>query len=94
VVVRLGERLADEGLLDPPYDEESFENGEGLSRVDAGPARLIALMTLAGLARAHAHPRADEWIGDARRGISSVPPAIFPPVLRDLWADIEELPRG
>jgi hypothetical protein len=94
VVVRLGEKLADEGLLDPPYDEVSFETGEGLSRVDAGPARLIALMTLAGLARAHGHPRADEWIGAARRGIPSVPPRVFPPSLRDLWADIEALPSA
>ena len=94
VVVRLGEQLADEGLLDPPYDEETFKTEEGLSHNDAGPARLIALMTLAALAKSQAQPRAAEWIGDARRGIPSVPPSIFFPSLRDLWAEIEALPQS
>lgn len=94
VIVRLGEGLADDGLLEPPYDEETFKTGEGLSQSDAGPARLIALMTLGAYAKSLGHPRAEEWIGAARRGISSVPPSVFFPSLRDLWADIEELPRG
>jgi hypothetical protein len=94
VVVRLGEELFDGGLLEPPYDEETFHTGEGLSRSDAGPSRLIALMTLTGYAKSLGHPRADEWLEGARRGMPTVPASVLSPSLRDLWAGIEELPRA
>lgn len=90
--VRLGERLFDDGLLGPPYDECTFETGEPLSRNDAGPARLLGLMTLAGNAKALLHPRASEWIDAARAEIPAVPPTVFSESMRTLWSDIEELP--
>jgi hypothetical protein len=92
VVIRLAERLFDLGLLGPPYDERTFNTGEPLSHSDAGPARLIALMTLAGYARALGHPRAVEWIELARVGIPAVPPTVFPESLRTLWSAIDEIP--
>jgi hypothetical protein len=93
VLVRLGEELFDQGLLAPPYDERTFDlEDEPLSQSDAGPSRLLALMTLAAYARATRDPRADEWIEAARGGIHAVPPTVFSPALRELWSDIGELP--
>lgn len=92
VVVGLGEQLFDEGLLGPPYDERTFDTGEPISHGDAGPARLIALMSLAGYARTLDNPRAAEWIEAARMGISVVPPKVFSENLRQLWSKIEDLP--
>jgi hypothetical protein len=91
VVVRLGEQLYDAGLLGPPYDERTFTD-DPLSRHDAGPTRLLALMTLAAFAHALRDPRAREWIDASREGIRTVPPAVFPDKLRELWEDIGELP--
>ena len=91
VVVRLGEQLFDDGLLNPPYDEYSFSTDEPLRPLDAGPARLIGLMRLATSARALMHPRAAEWIEAARAGIPAVPPTVFSENLRELWSKIEDL---
>ena len=60
--------------------------------MDAGPQRLIALMTLAGNANAVGHPRSTEWVAAAREGVSAVPPAVFGPQLRELWAGLGGLP--
>jgi hypothetical protein len=93
VLVSLGEELFDKGLLAPPHDERTFDiEGEPISPNDAGPSRLLALMTLAAYARVLRDPRADEWVEAARRGIPSVPPTVFSPSLRELWSDIAELP--
>ncbi len=92
VVLRLGEQLWEEGLLGPPYDEVSFHTDEELTNGDAGPARLVALMTIAAHAKALGHPRAEEWIEAARPGISMMPPKVFSKELRDLWSGIEALP--
>lgn len=88
VLVRLGEPLFDAGAMGPPYDEATYDTDEGLSHVDAGPQRLIALMTLAGNASAIGHPRAGEWAAAARKGIGSVPSSVFGPQLRQLWAPL------
>lgn len=92
IIVRLGEQLFDEGLLRPPYDERSFDTGEPISHGDAGPARLLALMTLAGYATTLEHPRATEWVAAARVGIPAVPSTVFSVGLRRLWAGIMDLP--
>lgn len=86
VFVRLGEQLLDEGGLDPPYDERTFDTGEPISHNDAGPARLIALMMLAAHAKALDHPRATTWIELASSAISTVPQTIFSDNLRALWS--------
>ena len=90
-VVRLCEQLYDDGLLGPPYDERTFTD-DPLGCHDAGPKRLLVLMTLAAFAHALRDPRASEWIEAARQGIPAVPPAVFPEKLRDLWAGIQALP--
>jgi hypothetical protein len=87
VFVRLGEQLFDEGCLDPPYDERTFDTGELISQSDAGPARLIALMTLAVHARALGHPRATTWIEAASSGVPTVPQTVFSEDLRALWSE-------
>lgn len=90
---RLGEELFDTGLLAPPYDERTFGTGEEpVGSVDAGPARLLALMTLAASAKAVGHRRAPEWIEAARVGIDAVPPTVFSGSMRELWSGIAELP--
>jgi hypothetical protein len=91
VILQLGARLFDEGQLGPPYDERTFPD-DPISQHDAGPKRLLLLMTLAGLAHAARHPRADEWIAAARAGVPAVPASVFSDDLRALWADVEELP--
>ncbi len=90
-VVKLCEHLYDSGLLGPPYDERTFTD-DPLSCHDAGPTRLLALMTLAAFAHALNDARASEWIEAARKGIAVVPPVVFPDKVRELWADIQELP--
>jgi hypothetical protein len=91
--VRLGEELFDAGLLAPPYDKRTFgTGGEPLRSGDAGPARLLALMTLAASASAVDHRRTPEWIEAARAGISAVPPTVFSPSMREMWSGIAELP--
>jgi hypothetical protein len=92
VIVRLGEQLFDAGLLGPPYDERTYKTDEPLTNGDAGPQRLLALMTLAGHAKRLGTPRADEWIGAARAGIAAVPPSVFSENMRSLWSSIDELP--
>ncbi len=93
--LRLGEQLLDAGLLGPPYDECTYDRSvEPMTRHDAGPARLLALMTLASLAHQFAHPRAGEWIEAASTGIPLVPPAIFSVDLRQRWSAIGELPEA
>lgn len=92
LVVRLGERLYDDGLLGPPFDERSFDTGEPLTATHAGPARLVALMNLAAHAKALVHPRAAEWVEAAQAGIPAVPPTVFSPALRERWAAIAPLP--
>jgi hypothetical protein len=86
VFVRLGEQLFDEGHLNPPYDERTFDTGEPISPSDAGPARLIALMTLAVHAKALGHPRAATWIDTATTGMATVPAAPIPENLRAHWS--------
>jgi hypothetical protein len=88
VLVWLGSQLYDAGLLAPPYDERTFDTGEPIGNVDAGPARLVALMTLAAHASAIGHPRALEWTQAARAGIPAVPPTVFSPNLSTLWSQI------
>lgn len=88
VIVRLGEGLYDKSLLGAPYDERSFGTGEPLHSLDAGPARLIALMTLAAYATAIDHPRAAEWAEAARTGIPAVPPSVFSDDVRAMWSQI------
>lgn len=92
LIVRLGTPLFDAGLLGPPYDERTYDTGEPITNGDAGPQRLLALMTLAAHAKDLGDPRADGWIGAARAGISVVPPSIFSKNLRSLWSGIEDLP--
>jgi len=93
VYVQLGEKLYDDGLLAPPYDERSLlDTNEPIHSSEQGPSRLIALMTLAAYAKAVSDPRANEWITAAQAGIPSVPAAVIPPKLRELWADIGPLP--
>jgi len=92
VLVRLGEEFFDAGLLKPPYDERTYETNESLRALDAGPARLLAVMTLAGFARDLRDPRAQEFIDAARPHLNSIPAEIFTQELRDLWADIAPLP--
>lgn len=91
VLVRLGEQLFDERLLAPPYDERTFHTDEELVSLDAGPARLCALMTLAAYANELGHPRAGVWIDLARAGMCAVPPTVFSPHLRTLWARLDAL---
>lgn len=86
VFVRLGEQLFDEGHLNPPYDERTFDTGEPIRPSDAGPARLIALMTLAVHAKALGHPRAATWIEAATTGMAVVPEAALPEELRAQWS--------
>jgi hypothetical protein len=91
--VRLGEELFDAGLLAPPYNERTFEiDDEPIGSHDAGPARLLALMTLATSAKATDHGRAPEWIEGASAGIGSVPPSVFSQSMREMWSEIAELP--
>jgi hypothetical protein len=93
VFVRLGEELFDAGLLGPPYDERTFDLGEEpITNRDAGPARLLALMTLAAHAKGLGNPRWQEWAEAARAGVPLLPPKVFPENLRDLWSGIEDLP--
>jgi len=92
VFVRLGEQLFDAGMLAPPYDERSFQNGEPLGSHDAGPRRLLALMTLAAYAQALRDPRAQELIDAVFPHLAEVPAAVFPQALRELWAEIAPLP--
>jgi hypothetical protein len=92
IVVRLGAQLFDEGLLRPPYDERSLKIDEPIAEGEAGPQRLMALMTLAAHANGLEHPRAGEWITAARAGIPAVPPSVFSTNIRTLWSSIEELP--
>jgi len=91
--LRLGEQLFDAGMLAPPYDERSFDLGdEPMTGSDAGPARLLALMTLTSLASRFDHPRTGEWTEAAEAGIPLVPPSVFPADLRHKWSAIGELP--
>jgi hypothetical protein len=92
VLVRVGEQMYDEGLLGPPYDERTYHQ-DAISHHDAGPARLNALMTLAALATNTRDPRAAEWTAAARRGIATVPPSVYVPIVRELWEEIEPLPE-
>lgn len=89
VIVWLGGRLYDDGLLGPPYDERTFDTGEPINGSDAGPARLIALVSLAVYAKATGHQRAAEWIEAARAGVPAVPQTVLPAKLRELWSDID-----
>lgn len=91
VLVRLGEDLYDEGALAGPYDERSINDDadEPLWRSEAGPARLLALMTLAVYGHDLGHPRAAEWITAARAGIPTVPSSIFYENIRALWARVD-----
>ena len=91
-ILRLGEDLFDAGHLGPPYDERSFDISEPLSSLDAGPARLVAALTLAGLAHAVRDPRAPDFTEFALRGVHDVPPSVFSSRLRELWVDIAPLP--
>lgn len=88
VLVWLGSQLYDAGLLAPPYDERTFDTGEPVTDTDAGPARLVALITLAAYATAIGHPRAPEWTTAARAGIPTVPQTVFSPNVRALWSRI------
>jgi len=94
VVVQLGELLWDEGALAGPYDERSSPDNpdEPLERGDAGPTRLLALLTLAAYAHELGHPRAPEWISTAKAGIPVVPPSIFFQGIRDRWEALGGLP--
>lgn len=94
VVVKLGGQLYDAGLLGPPYDERSFlDTGEPLNWVDAGPARLRAVMRLASYACRLHDPRAQEFVETALPHLHSVPASVFVAGdLRELWADIAPLP--
>lgn len=91
IVVRLGAQLFDEKRLGPPYDERTFPD-DPISHHDAGPKRLLLLMTLAGFSHAAGHPRADEWIAAARAGLPAIPASVLPDAVRALWQDIGELP--
>lgn len=56
---------------------------------DAGPARLVALMTLAVHAQALEHPRAGEWIeGSAPQEFRRYRGAVLSPNLRNLWSGV------
>lgn len=91
--VRLGEELFDAGLLAPPYDERTYRtDDEPVGSIDAGPARLLALMTLAASASAVDHRRAPEWIEAASAGVGAVPPTVFSESMREMWSGIAELP--
>lgn len=92
VFVKLGEQLFDAGMLAPPYDERSYESDEPPNKYDAGPARLLAVMTLAAYARELRDPRAEEFLAASRPHLDVVPAEIFSPSLRELWADIAPLP--
>jgi hypothetical protein len=92
VFLRLGEQLFDAGLLNAPYDERTFDTGEPITASDAGPARLIALMNLAMLAKRFGHPRAQTWIDNAKEGIPLVPPETFSKDLRERWSEVGDLP--
>jgi hypothetical protein len=92
--ISLGEQLFDAGMLGPPYDERSYTTGEPLRALDAGPARLLALMTLAGYARELRDPRADEFIAAAMPHLDAVPAEIFSPNRHEAWADIAPLPSA
>ena len=64
-------------MLGPPYDERTFTD-DPLSCHDAGPTRLLALMTLAAFAHALNDARASEWIeartkGDCDHAACSLP---------------------
>lgn len=91
--VRLGEQLFDQGLLNPPYDERTFDHdGGSITDNDAGPQRLLALMTLAAHSRKIEHPRASEWVELARGGVPVVPPSVFSKSVREMWSEISALP--
>lgn len=83
--------LYDAGLLAAPYDERTFTD-KPLSHPNAGPKRVLALVTLAQFANALRDPRAAEWVKAARAGIRTVPPSVFPETAREFWAGIDELP--
>jgi hypothetical protein len=92
VFVSLGEQLFDAGMLGAPYDERSYTADEPLRALDAGPARLLAAMTLAAYAHELRDPRAEEFLAAARPHLDLVPAEVFSPYLRELWADIAPLP--
>jgi hypothetical protein len=92
VIFRLGEQLFDAGLLEPPFDERSYDTGEPLRALDAGPARLLAVMTLAGYAMELRDPRAREFADVARPHLKVIPADVFSESLRELWSDIAPLP--
>jgi hypothetical protein len=92
IIVRLGEQLFDAGLLEPPFDERSFDTGEPLRALDAGPARLLAVMALAGYARELRDPRAQEFIDVALAHLKDVPGAVFSQRLREFWSGVAPLP--
>jgi hypothetical protein len=83
VILERGEQLFDAGLLGPPYDERSFDPAEPLSSLDAGPARLCALVVMSLFASELGHPRGPEWTAAARAGLGSVPPTALPPQLQE-----------
>jgi hypothetical protein len=92
MLVRVGEPLFDCGAMGPPHDQATYYTAGGLTSMDAGPMRLIALMTLAGNANLIGHFRGAEWVATARSGIGSVPPSIFGPQLRELCPALGGLP--
>jgi hypothetical protein len=92
IIVRLGEQLFDAGELEPPYDERSYETGEPMHALDAGPTRLLALMTLAGYGHELRDPRAQKFIDAASPHLGAIPAGIYRQDLRDLWADVAPLP--
>jgi hypothetical protein len=88
LILDQGKELYAEGLLSGPYDERSFGDDEPLVGVDAGPARLIALMTCAALARELNDAQAAELADAARAGIPVVPASVLSPDLRERWSVI------
>jgi hypothetical protein len=65
-----------------PIRRRSFDTGEPITSLHAGPARLAALMTM-GDAKELGQPRSAEWIAAAREGLPAVPPTTFSPNLRE-----------
>lgn len=90
-IVQVGEELYDAGLFGPPYDERTFLDDE-ISHHDAGPLRLVGLITLASFARQVRDPRAEEWTEAAERGLARVEQITFPDSIRELWSDVGTLP--
>jgi hypothetical protein len=85
--LKLGKGLVAEGLLAGPYDERTYDFEEGLTSMDAGPARLIALMTVAVLAAENGDPDAADLMAAVRAGIPSVPPGIVSERLWQKWVE-------